>query len=216
VSGKLAILAELETIDTFSCSYILEKIDNYKDGSGIWYKKYKLFLVPEYVSDKNIKLPYICATKSFFNNDKESSVEYYSATKDSMIVYDDVTNATASSQDGWVVSNNQETIDTGFTFTIPYKETKNNRDYPIYSDSFIYNIEITPAMDYGRLDYLKVLLTIDFNKIGTGDVDFNIWKYHNSSEESAMLTFGINTYPEPGHEVKYITIDFYDNQGLVA
>ena len=216
VSGKLAILAELETIDTFSCSYILEKIDNYKDNSGIWYKKYKLFLVPEYVSDKNIKLPYICATKSFFNNDKESSVEYYSATKESMILYDDVTNATASSQDGWVVSNNQETIDTGFTFSIPYKESKNNRDYPIHSDSFIYNIEITPAMDYGRLDYLKVLLTIDFNKIGTGDVDFNIWKYHNSSEESAMLTFGINTYPEPGYEVKYITIDFYDNQGHVA
>ena len=57
-------------------------------------------------------------------------------------------------------------------------------------------------------------LTIDFNKIGTGEVDFNLWKYYNS-EEGAMLTFGINTYPKPGYDVKCIVMDFYDNQGKV-
>jgi hypothetical protein len=74
---------------------------------------------------------------------------------------------------------------------------------------------IDTANVYGRLDHLKVDLSIDFNKVGTGEVDFTQWKYHNS-EETSVLTYSINTYPKPGYEVKFIQMDFYDNQGHVA
>ena len=46
-SGKIAILAELETIDTFSCSYTLDFIET-SEVNDIKYKKYKLSLCPEY------------------------------------------------------------------------------------------------------------------------------------------------------------------------
>jgi hypothetical protein len=189
------------------------------DGN-IKYKKYSLSLTPSYEAKKGVSLAYICATKAYFNNNSKdpTKINYYCATTNSMIT-DDGTIETASNTEGWKVVGNNISIDTEFEFKIPYKERRETgegkyEEFPIRSDSFIYNIEITPAMSFGRLDYLKVLLTIDFNKIGTGDIDFDIWKYHNS-EDSAMLTFGINTYPKPGYEVKYITMDFYDNQGRV-
>ena len=219
VSGKLAILAELETIDSFSCSYTVDLIDADWDGD-IKYKKYSLSLTPSYEAKKGVSLAYICATKAYFNNNSKNPTEinYYCATTNRMIT-DNGTDEIASNSEGWKVIGNNISIDTEFEFRIPYKERRKTgegkyEEFPIRSDSFIYNIEITPAMSFGRLDYLKVLLTIDFNKIGTGDIDFDIWKYHNS-EDSAMLTFGINTYPKPGYEVKYITMDFYDNQGRV-
>ena len=216
VPGKLAILAELETIDSFSCSYLVEMVrDPYRDGNII-YKEYKIKLIPSYSSKEKLAAPHVCATKATFNNEEgidTSYVSFYSINSNSMQTMS-ATSFTPSINQGWKNIVNGGIIEMEGTFKIPYKEVYKDKEYPIYSDSFIYNLEITPAMDFGRLDYLKVLLTIDFNKIGTGEVDFNLWKYYNS-EEGAMLTFGINTYPKPGYDVKCIVMDFYDNQGKV-
>jgi hypothetical protein len=47
-------------------------------------------------------------------------------------------------------------------------------------------MDITPAMNFGRLDYLTVTIEIDFNKVGTGEVDLTEWKYHNSGTTSII------------------------------
>jgi hypothetical protein len=50
----------------------------------------------------------------------------------------------------------------------------------------VYTVDITPAMDFGRLDYLTSTLEIDFNSVGTGDVFLTGWKYHNSGTTSIL------------------------------
>jgi hypothetical protein len=83
-SGKLAILAELEIIDTFSCSYEVELDEtagSYTDDDGkeikgvtipvegnIKYKHYNLYLIPEWTSEKGIEPSHIMLTKASFNN----------------------------------------------------------------------------------------------------------------------------------------------------
>ena len=218
IPGKLAILAELETIEDFQCEYQLDMEGIVKE-EDITYKKYKLSLTPSYTYN-GISLPYICITKSFFNNQYEDKGSYKIPYLDNTLDVSNIVNS-ANLNSGWTLPEPGEdsigekievTIDTDIIFKIPYKD---KNDIRISSDSFIYNFEVVPAMEFGRLNHLKIPLTIDFNKVGTGDVDLTTWKYHNS-EELGILTFGFNTYPKPGYEVKYITMDFYDNSGPTA
>lgn len=232
VSGKLAILAELEMIDTFSCSYDLEYIENTIDTELLKYKKYKLYLCSDYTSSKNIKLPYICLTRASFDNsltnemDKEAytiptnlsdKTVYYYGVDGKLKTFEDTSEITASNSNGWTYElDEQGRIYIG-DVTIPYQQRDSaNKDWStIKSKSFVYTLEITPTMDYGRLDHLAVQLVIDFNKIGTGEISLNTWKYHNSGVTS-ILTYGIEAYPKPNWEVSAVIMQFYDNQGLIG
>ena len=222
-SGKLAILAELETIDTFSCSYSVEYFeDTQYDTANIKYKNYKLYLVPEY-STRSRNLPYICLTKAFFNNSnlKDNNGKELNIANNFVYFYGGndsgykATEIVANSNIVYEVTNSNEVIEIG-QVRIPYKRKNNNGTWdPISSTSFIYNLEITPAMEYGRLDHLAIQLSIDFNKIGTGDINITDWKYHNSGTTS-ILSFGIDAYPKPNYKIDSIIIQFYDNQGIVG
>ena len=237
VSGKLAILAELETIDSFSCSYLLEKYEGDIERSGLKYKKYKIKLLPSYQAKEKVLNPYIFITNCGFQKIDEAqdnqTVVYVTSEKNNK-QFHKATNLTENLSKGWEWPDRNKfdaeiLLEDGgeIYFEIPYKaiDTKTKTEYFINSESFVYNFTVVPSMGipngsggwkmFGRLDHLKVDLTIDFNKVGTGDVDFYTWKYHNS-DESAMLTYGINTYPEPNCEVKFIQMDFYDHQGHVA
>ena len=237
-SGKIAILAELETIDTFSCSYTLDFLET-TELNDVKYKKYKLYLSPEYQTQGR-KLPYLCITKAKFNNtdlidNKGNKVElnesqvYYHNTRYGSNEYPGeqqypIYNATTIVKNENIVYNVEDYDDNGVTkfkdveigtITIPYQQKVKDTWVDIQSSSFIYNLEITPAMEYGRLDYLTVDLSIDFNKIGTGEVSITDWKYHNSGTTS-ILSYGIDAYPKPGYKIDSIIIHFYDNQGFVG
>lgn len=222
VPGKLAILAELETIDSFSCSYSLEG-GNISDSGNIKKKEYSLHLEPSYEGKEGIETPFVSITEGYFAKSSEGQsdnyVSYQLANEEKKV--EPATSFIANPNQGWPYSEN---IDTEIDFSIPYKQilTIDGKtvESPINSNTFIYNFSVVPIMGnsselYGRLDHLKVDLSIDFNKIGTGEADFYTWKYHNS-EETSILTYGVNTYPKPGYEVKFIQMDFYDNQGPVA
>lgn len=261
VSGKLAILAELEMIKEFSCSYNVELLDtkiSESDSSvDIKYKRYKVFLCPEYdkeSKERGITLPYICLTKAAFNNKLPESpdvnqthnidrsrpdtvtdqhIYYYTknkgvskivwkkGTEDTIVDEVNIPAITADDQHGWAITGTaNEEILIGIV-EVPYQQRikpsgdKNPEWENIKSDSFIYNLEVTPAMQYGRLEHLAVQLSIDFNKIGTGEVSLNTWKYHNVGSTS-ILTFGIDAYPKPNYQVTDVIIQFFDNQGLVG
>ena len=231
VSGKLAILAELETVDSFSCSYVLEG-GEVTAGGDIDYKNYKLLLEPDYSGKDGVIIPYVCITEGAFSlpiGKDQKFYESYNATRNVLyyksdkteVKYEYASDLEPSLGYGWPYSESIATTDSQYNFRIPYKETVGKNKTPISSDTFVYNFSVVPTMGldkervYGRLDHLKVDLSIDFNKVGTGEVDFLQWKYHNS-EETSVLTYGINTYPKPGYEVKFIQMDFYDNQGPVA
>ena len=210
VSGKLAILAELETIETFSCSYELTLIENggkpYTESDNIRYKSYNIQILPERTKKQDGKdLSYILVTKSEFNNtyikeDKEYSYEYLATN-----------NIASSTSEGWTPA---DIIDIG-SVTIPYQKKIDNTWVNITSPSFVYTMNITPAMNFGRLDYLTVTIEIDFNKVGTGEVELTEWKYHNSGTTS-IIQYGVNVYPKPQWEVENIIMQFSDNIGLVG
>lgn len=79
----------------------------------------------------------------------------------------------------------------------------------------IWNYEVAPVMPYGVLDWLAVSGSIDFSKVGTGEVDLTAWRYYCSGN-IATLTWGLEAYPEPNKGISEVVMDFYDNQGSAA
>lgn len=208
VSGKLAILAELETIDTFSCYYIIKDIQDGGVTDNIKYKTYSVQLAYDYQSENGLPPSYLCLTKS------QQDYAVTQPTTDGI----QLEFPQADLNSGFKCINNEEKILKEFDFfdiTIPYSEIIDGKEYRITSPDFVYPFQITPAMDFGRLDHLAVDMTIDFNKIGTGEVDVTKWKYHNSGNTS-ILQYGLEVYTKPGWKVDDVTIEFYDNQSTPA
>lgn len=239
-SGKLAILAELETIDSFSCSYILDKDedsnvslieDSDVNFPNIIINNYKLSLEIDYFAKAGIVLPAVCITDATF---PYSSPPEFPNTpgSDIYVKYRSVNNGTehypalqqSLKNTCYKVVDPKDPIYVD-NFAIPFKETYGTTGHvDIKSESFIYNMSIVPTMGkiedgntilYGKLDHLAINLTIDFNKIGSGISELNTWKYHNS-DNTSVFTFGLFSDPKPGYEIKFVQIDFYDNQGHVA
>lgn len=219
VSGKLAILAELETIETFSCSYELTLIESggesYTERGNIRYKSYQIHILPEWTKKQDGKdLSYILVTKSEFNNNYIKEDEKGNVINNTY-KYKATNNISSSISGGYEKSDIKEDgINIG-SVEIPYQEKIDDTWVKITSPSFVYTMDITPAMNFGRLDYLTVTIEIDFNKVGTGEVELTEWKYHNSGTTS-IIQYGVNIYPKPQWEVENIIMQFSDNIGLVG
>lgn len=208
VSGKLAILAELETIDTFSCYYIIKDIQDGGVINNIKYKTYSVQLAYDYQSENGLPPSYLCLTKS------QQDYAVMQPTTDGI----QLEFPQADPNSGFKCINEKDEVIKTFDFfdiTIPYSEIIDGKEYRITSSDFIYPFQITPAMDFGRLDHLAVDMTIDFNKIGTGEVNITKWRYHNQ-ENVSILQYGLEVYPKPGYKVNDVSIEFYDNTGLAG
>mgnify|MGYP006923250690 CR=1 FL=1 len=57
-------------------------------------------------------------------------------------------------------------------FTDDLIEKLDNHDYTCEFD-------VTPAMSFGKLDYLKIPINIKFNSIYSGNSELTVWRYHN-------------------------------------
>lgn len=222
VSGKLAILAELEIIDTFSCFYSIEKIEDVTDPkeisnqegktTKIKFKKYSVRINYDCLSkSESLNPSYLCLTKSKFSTSEQNKIKLFSNKGYYFDV--DLSIPESNTNSGWVYSKDKN-FDL-FEFEIPYSEIIEGKEYRIQSPDLVYSFQITPAMDFGRLDHLAVDMTIDFNKIGTGEVNITKWRYHNQ-ENVSILQYGLEVYPKPGHKVNDVSIEFYDNTGLAG
>ena len=74
---------------------------------------------------------------------------------------------------------NPSLVSDGATLALLYAKPPYKNGELIKSGALIYSCNIIPAMPFGKLDYLKVPITIDFNKIGTGKVGLTRWRYYN-------------------------------------
>jgi len=70
-------------------------------------------------------------------------------------------------------------------------------------------------MPYGVIDSLKLTFTIDFSKIGTGEIELTRWKYFNQ-ENVSTLSYGFNAYLRDKETIDSVVMHFYDANGLVA
>lgn len=239
--GKLAILAELNTIDSFSCTYrvLVNEIpanpdnEKYKDGAI----KYTVYFIPTFNSSAEHKV-YLSRETIYSIKEEDDGlknidgVNYFKVTKDQfgqtdLSIYlnnptEEIPNYHDTNFDNFegpmpnpeseprpepVISGHNYLA---FEIEIPYKNGE-----LIKSGALIYSCNIIPAMPFGKLDYLKVPITIDFNKIGTGEVGLTRWRYYNYGTQ-CTLQYGLEIYNKPGEETKSVTIDFYDNTGHAA
>lgn len=101
--------------------------------------------------------------------------------------------------------------------------------YPYNDDNYLFTNKIdysfTPQTIFrykdenkewnGTLDGLKVSGSIDINKLGSGEININTWKYYVSND-LVTLTWGLDSYPYTGQYIKDIKMEFYDiNSNLV-
>jgi hypothetical protein len=72
-------------------------------------------------------------------------------------------------------------------------------------------------MDYGVLEEYSISNKIDFSKINLGfdSIKLTQWRYYNSGSVS-NLSWGLEVYEEENSNVKDVTFEFYDNQGIAA
>lgn len=79
----------------------------------------------------------------------------------------------------------------------------------------VLELKVTPWMLSGAMDHLSQTIKIDFDKVGTGEISLDTWRYYQYSD-TLLLNWGINANPKPGEDVSKVVMTFYDNQGPVA
>ena len=60
-------------------------------------------------------------------------------------------------------------------------------------------------MNWGEVSYLAVRGQIDLDKLGTGFIGLNSWRYYNESGK-CNLTWGLDIYEEEGYTVDDVKI----------
>lgn len=101
------------------------------------------------------------------------------------------------------------------TFIIPTHQKLEDKILSLNISNLIYHYNITPAMQYGLLEDLTQEGYIDFNRIGSGDVNVNQWRYY-VTENIINFSLGLEVYPETNKGVAEVVLEFYDNQGVAA
>lgn len=72
---------------------------------------------------------------------------------------------------------------------------------------YIIKYKFTPCMNWGPVSYLSVTGQIDLDKLGTGYIEINKWRYYNE-ENKCNLTWGLEIYEEEGHTVDKVAMKF--------
>lgn len=184
VPGELALLFELKVIDSFNVTWDAE-VESVDDNN-------KIANVSLYVnftsSDENINAKHIILTDS--NSYPEGSL-VVPVEKGWHCTLPDFTNR---KNDG---SDEEIQVSVG---QFKYKADTTLSDY-------IWNYEVTPAMKFGYLEYLAVNGSINFQEVGSGRTDFNVWKYFIQKDDF-QLNWGLSAYPEKGKGIHRVVMTF--------
>lgn len=72
----------------------------------------------------------------------------------------------------------------------------------------ILKYKFTPYMNWGELPYLTIKGQIDLDKVGTGEVKLNSWKYYKN-ENSLNLTWGLDIYEAEDYDVTGVEMHMF-------
>lgn len=75
------------------------------------------------------------------------------------------------------------------------------------NEEYVIKYKFTPCMNWGPVSYLSVTGQIDLDKLGTGYIEVNQWRYYNE-ENKCNLTWGLEIYEEEGYTVDKVTMKF--------
>lgn len=241
VDGKLAILAELECINSFDVSWDAKKNDN-----GDW--DFYFFLNWTYdndISKDKINLHSIKVNYTGQDKEKDDGIrvlEDYPNKKripstDILYNKDGLTNQdnifytpyyvpdidSKPTYNGEDDEDNEDKINGGIT--TPRKNDGTDNQFLLYNPitienpaenaSKIVDFTIYPGMPFGYLDYLKQTFSVDLSKLGTGDITLKEYRYwYDNDTNNITLNWALDAYPERGKSIKSVsfnTIEFNKN-----
>ena len=214
VDGKLAILAELECIDTFSVSW-----DAIKDENNWNFYFYLNWTYNNQTSQDKINLYGIGVSINGGDLQDKIITNYpkSSGEKSNDILQNKDTVFYTPFYVGEVLPNIDYLANGGIT--TPRKNDGTDNQFlltePFYIplDSKNINFDIYPMMPFGYLDWLKQSFSINVDNLGSGKIDLKEYRYYYN-EGNITLNWGLEAYPEKNKEIKLIQFEFheYDEQ----
>ena len=185
VSGKLVLVAELLTIDTFNIS-----IDYIMDDEGNEVSKIKdiqIVLYVDYESKDNVFM-YAMQAKLKDTGAGEGDYHYFWA---------EGSQATPGQPGPNCIRENKDPI---CLYMVEQYDTEKREKRTLY-------YEITPCMFFGPIPYLKKSGVIQIDKIGTGFMELYEWRYYVDNDY-LQLSWAMQTYPESGYYIDNINMIF--------
>ena len=231
-SGKLAILAELETIDQFSCTHTvkLEEVENkniytvaincsWQSSSEDIQPKYVLledlkWSLPETVQDSTNTKYYLYESEYVPGSVTESSFTNNAGIE---TIEKKLTVPSLKSQKFKLNVENHDNVNilllelqTPNTVTI--KNNFGDNEVVKFINPAILDYTVTPAMSFGILDQLSITNRINFALIQTSTYELSGFKYHVTDD---FITISLTTdiYEGGFEETKEINLHFYDEDG---
>ena len=218
-SGKLALLFKLNVIDTFSATWecsAIQDIKSIKDGETKINRKVKIDFNINYTSQHSTINPN-CIISNITKSGKIKCED-----KDG--------NEIQLSEVNWIdieIPNDRKNDGTDSNILVPlskYTKDENNNKVTSTSLTFVcedfdksknYQLvcELTPSMSFGNLPHLKQKLTINLEKINSGEIEINDWRYYVTSKE-AIINFNLDAYPTSKQKIEEIKLQFLPPQFL--
>lgn len=187
-SGKLAILAELEAINTFDVEIIPSEITDLGNGEKQVIIGFNFNWTYENPNPESRPLINPEGIHILPNSPKSLKL-----SKDIIDISFTEDNVSKRKNDG---SDPPVKIDQWKSFT-----------YNLNKSNFL-DLDLMPTMKYGHLEYLKRNIQIDLNKLGTGITELIQYKYF-AQNTLFNFSYGIASYPEYGKQVNGCKIEFY-------
>lgn len=187
VSGELALLFELKTIDSFSVTWDAEVFDTEDKDKN---KEAKVTFDVNWTSSHSDINP---------SNVRLSVSKHSEGFEDSDISVKQGDNCNIQFSGKRVNDGLDDAVRVGVG-TFKYNSENTLSQY-------VWNYEVTPAMKFGELDYLAVKGTINFAEIGSGKIYLDEWRYY-IQENGIYLNWGLSAYPERNKKIKKVTFTF--------
>lgn len=191
VSGQLVLIAELIQFNSFSAT-IKHQFGTNEEKIGIYNPLVSFTLEGDYPFIPNgVKVTYT------YNDLNESFFDIKFLEKENNLVKE------------LIKSNNKSYYIEGLSF-ISNEDQKTLYEYIKGSEKSgkILKYSFTPYMNWGELPYLTIKGQIDLDKVGTGEVKLNSWKYYKN-ENSLNLTWGLDIYEEEGFDVTGVEMHMF-------
>lgn len=195
ISGSLVLIAELVQFNDFDVQ--LEHAFTISNGHKVYAPKATFTFSGDYPF---IPKGVICEV-SLVQNDKEIKSKF-----DYNISDDDIIPQLSHDNTFYEVNLNQILTDEVLK-KIQEISKEGYFDLGERNGGYVIKYKFTPCMNWGPVSYLAVTGQIDLDKLGTGYIEVNQWRYYNE-ENKCNLTWGLEIYEEEGHTVDKVTMDF--------
>lgn len=192
VSGELALLFELKTIDSFSITWDTEVTDTeVTDTSG---------------KNKN-KEAKVTFDVNWTSGHSEINPTNIILSKSEPSTGFDVGDISVKQNDSCIITPEGNRTNDGLDDAVKVQVGTFKYSSEDTLSKYIWNYEVIPAMKFGELDYLAVKGTINFAEIGSGKIALDEWRYY-IQENGIYLNWGLSAYPEKNKKIKKVTFTF--------